>query len=232
METDRDLHTGTSDASASSAAGGQSNWEERFKGMQKLFNQKQAEFEALQTRHEARESALGDIASQHESLKKTFQTTTSDYEQKLAVRLAELTTFQQQLAAETDARLKAERQNNRNAELDTVRREIVSRHRDLLPWLESGFLKPLDETGEFLTGDALTTFLDGFQTQVGGTTRDAVAKAVTGGKPVVSAPATGASSVINGATSQDLADWLAKNPNSPDWDQTNNAYMALIRSGK
>lgn len=207
---------------------GHSEWEDRFKGQQRAFNELQAKYQNLSSSVEGKDTYAAQIAAQMNALEKRFQDMSTQYEGTLAQTRAE----KEQIATQAEAnRLKAEALENslgRREQKDAVRRELAASYSDLSPWFESGYLDPKDDEGRFLSGDALVAHLNGFREVLAGNAKKSVSTAVVGGKPELGT--AGASLKFENKTREEMETWLDRNPFHADWEAVEAQYLKTVRS--
>jgi len=224
MPDETDFQNDQSDsyqASDSSGAGQSSDWEARFKGMQREFNKLKTQLEAkdkhnTQLRQELTgvKSQLTDLSTKYEGELSALRASEDTIKADFAKKESELATIQSELGYE-------KARNN-------VRREIVERHQELLPWFETGYLTVPEKDGAVLTGEELDTHLSGFKNLLLARSTQAVTDTLSGSVPPQFS--TGTSTDTKGMSVDQMRNWL-ENPanfNSSDYDRVDDAYLSKL----
>jgi hypothetical protein len=221
--------TGSTDGESTSGnpQGQADDYKARFAGQQKAYNQLKAQYDALVAKVEGKDAAIAEAIEAKRQLEATIKSLTTEAETVKATVLAEkaeietkynlLSAEQQKLAAKMEADKKK----------DEVRKVITSSKPTLAEWFDDGVLKPVDESGAYLEGDALQAYLDSFESKVLNVNAGAVANKVQGAKP----PAVGVGDRSNSPEAMshsDLHTWLTKNPTHADYDKYEKVYFRIV----
>jgi hypothetical protein len=205
------------------------DWEARFKGLQREFNTLNTTKQALEQQLAAKETVNTNLATENAALKMGQAETAAKYESQLTDLRAQLGTANQTITTKDGELTKLTGKLGAMEKEATVRKAMSAEYRDLLPFVDSGYLKPLDADGNPLEGDALKTHLEGFKAMLSGQQAQALDTTLAGTKPQVGQPA----GTAPGAKTQDeLRDWLDKNGHldakDPDWVKHSEAYIDLV----
>jgi hypothetical protein len=137
------------------------NWEERFKGLQREYDKLQRSAQGkdayntqITAAKQAAERQLSELQAQYEGQINSERARSQGLEKEKTDYATRAQQLEAQIAAR-DAR-------------DNVRKELTQRHGDLLGWFESGYLTiPTGEDGKPLSGEALDKHVGGFRGMLG-----------------------------------------------------------------
>lgn len=205
------------------------DWEARFKGLQREFNTLKTQADALTQQLTAKETVNTNLATENATLKMRQAEIAAQYEGQLTEAKSQVATANQALALKDGELAKLTGKLGAMEKEQVVRKAMSSEYRDLIPFVDSGYLKPLDADGNPLEGDALKAHLDGFKTMLSGSAAQSLDASLAGTKP----PAGQPTGTVPGAKSQDqLREWLDSNThldsNDPEWVKHSEAYIDLV----
>lgn len=219
---DQDTNIGST---ATSPAGQSTDWEARFKGLQREFNTlkktvdgKDAYNTRVTKEKQALETELAQLSTQYEGQISEIKAQTESVS-------SEKQTLEQRLA-------QAEAQLAQREVRDNIRKELTQNHRDVLPWFESGYLQvPNGEDGKPVTGEALTEFITGFRTMLGQQNAQNFQQTFSGSTPPQFNPSGNTPSGMN---VQEMDAWLNNptNINNPERSRVMEAYLTEIEKGQ
>jgi len=213
-------------SSTTPPAGQSENWEERFKGLQRTYNQQQQKLSELEGKIAAKDTVNANAVQRSTQLETEIATLRNQYEGQLATRSAEAkTTLDELEAAKKELQThqgKIQQYENRNK----VRQQLASpEFRDMLGWYESGNLSLVDENGQPLEGDAFSERVNSFRSQLQQHFTGQVTNDLRGTTPPSSTPPTGP---LAGMNEDQLNQWLLDNPNNPSYSQVEEQYTSMI----
>lgn len=197
------------------------NWEDRFKGMQRKYSH-------LETQVNAKDEVAKQALAEKKAAEQRAAQIATDYEQKLQEAISEASQKSTE-AQQYEARIqKLEADLAERAVRDTLRKELTTSHADLLPWFESGYLKPVAEDGQPLQGEALDEFVTGFRSMLGNNAESSFRQAMQGTTP----PGLGSTqkASVGGMTPQEMSTFLNNpaNISHPNRQAVKDAYLNAV----
>lgn len=192
------------------------NWEQRFKGLQKTYSTAQASLDAAQ-------STATTLQQQYTALKDERANDARAHQEALAKANADLLTLKQQYAGlETTHKQAAEAlallQGKENARSELHKVDAG----DLVSFVDSGHFNPGSATGDELKAKA-----DEFRTQLTNWAKKSVTLEVGGSSPPGTQPSPSANTP--GTNKDDLWEWVNNEANmdSPQWRANYNLALSL-----
>lgn len=201
-----DVNSSSPSLSGTSQNSEQSDYEARFKGLQRAYNALKQEKDALETRLSAKEQTATNAIKESEQLKVQLEQYTTNYEGQLSQLNAKLSTAEEQIQLKQSEiesfQTKLERQNQK----DNMRKTLADLDPKLIGAFESGYLKPYNEDGNPLEGEALSEYVNGFKSWVDNKSTQDFENAMSGATP----PNVGTSSAspVGGMTVAQMENWL------------------------
>lgn len=206
----------------------QSDYEARFKGLQRTYNKLKQDYDALTTRMSAKEQTATKAFQEAEQLKQQLEQFTTNYEGQLSQLNAQLATAQEEIQSKESEIESFQMRLERQTTKDNLRKTLAELDPKLIGAFESGYLKPYNEDGTPLDGDALSEYVNGFKSWIDDKSTQDFDKAMSGATP----PNVGTStaSPVGGMNVNQMEEWL-DNPNNYGHAQYNNVldqYTAKI----
>lgn len=208
MPTEETLETTTNDATAHSGSQDTStDWEARFKGLQKSYA-------GLQSQLTKRQNQLDELQAK-------YDTALTDYEGQIAELKSNLGKVSDDFAKASKQLGEYEVKLTERERRDKIRTELANSeaHRNLLPFFENGFL----DSAVGLEGEELTSYLDKFNSMMGAKAAEAFEEKIEGSTPSNS-PSPGSSPAgqqkhpAESMSRDELMGWLNANALSPEYD--------------
>lgn len=204
--------------SPDNSSGTSSDWEKRFKGLQRKFNTQEKQLSA-------KDSVIAKLQGQVQTLQQDSSSTANDYESQLAELRGQVKTLsterdmlitdKEALAAEVGT-LKVDRSNR---EFLTGNDEYSA----LVPWYDKGLLA-FDASDE----EAAKAKLDTFKAMLGDKAVTDVKNKKKGSTPDGTVPDP--NNRNSKMTESELSEWLIRNPGHADYSDYEELYLSAVES--
>lgn len=211
-----------------SAGGDTEDWEARFKGLQRKFNELQSKYEKAESTIEGARTQAAEIQQRYNELETQLKSATKDHEKALAEATATITklTTEHEQASTRAAQFEQEKAAAQK-KLNIVSALAKPEFSDLYSFYENGFLTGVED----LEGDELKTRLESFRSLLGSRTTQALDEVLKTSTPPTP-PITGSGSTNYAQMStQDIASWLMK-PGAvdhQDYDAVHTVYLDRVK---
>lgn len=216
---------GDPDAAAGTSETTSEDWQNRFKGLQRKFNELQSRYTALENDLNGARAANTNLQQRITALEGERSSDAARYEGQLSELRAKVADAEGKLT-EKETELGTLRGQVETAEKDKNVRRILSQpqFQSLLPFYEAGMIDGLRD----MTPEQITERLNTFSQMIGQQRMDAFQNLMQGALP----PADGAGTVSGEGMNYDqLEKWLANpiNFNSPQYDQMRERFHTLVK---
>ena len=201
------------------------DWEARFKGLQRIQAQKDQAATMAQADIDAKQNLIDQLTTDVNTLKGSESTLRTNYEKQLAETRNQANTLEQTLNERVQQLESLSAKVEKAEKKQALRTELTQQHPDMIGWFESGNLNLFDEGGEILTGDALNERVNGFKAQLGQHFGTNFQAAMAGSTPTQSTVPT---STLSGDSEDQLQAWLTANPGHADYDKVSEQYTATV----
>jgi len=229
MADEQDLQTPPADSPPTSAGSGDGqsqpdvNWEKRFKGLQAKYNQ---DIEMLRQDIQGKEAFSTQTVQARKELEAQLSQLQVAAEQQRAELAANLETVNSTLSAKDEELATLRTALDTRDRRDKIRKTLAGDHQDLIGWFESGHLKPFNDDGSPLDGEALTENLNGFRQMLAQTAQTAFQSAMDGATPPQFSTAPTALAGMQSV--EQMQAWLTANPDHPEFAQVEEAHLAAV----
>jgi myosin heavy subunit len=203
-------------------------WEDRYKGMQRTFNDLNKKYKTLEQQLQAKDTVATQSAQDVQELNTQLATLSTQYEGQLSQKNAELATLKDQFTTKETEVTNIQNQLERQTQRDSLRKSLTEADPELIGWFESGYLKPFDDDGNPLDGEALSDYLTGFKDQLQNKSKSDFDNTMQGAKPV--SVGTSGATVMTGMSLKQMENWL-DNPDHyghSDYDAMLEAYTTKV----
>jgi prefoldin subunit 5 len=216
----QDANGGSSPATPPPASGEQPiDWEARYKGMQRQFNN-------LQTQIGAKDTLIATLQTENNTLKSDKGSLSTQYEGQLAQLRSDVTARDTELSSLRETRTELEGKAQKLERGLKITTELSKpEYQGLAPYYAADYLKIPDDME--VGSEAFKTHLEGFKGLMNVNTQNNFQQVMGSVTPPQFGTATG-SAKSGGMTQSELATWLENNPDHPDKAAFYDQYMTVV----